>query len=253
MPKITHVAKAQKDQGTCAGCGVEIKAGDPYQWIKFRFGGRKVRCGTCKFKDSDLTQSEFLSKVYELNDRITGLSDLDNLDDLRSEVEDIAAEYEALADECYEKKDNMPEGLQQGEVGQLLEERSDGCREVADNLQGVDFDFSDEISREEALEQLDIDDVHTKELTEEVVKRLREGAKENAERDAKAFRPGFGPIAKDAMDEAAWYTELSESYVEEGLTPAEFEEKVVEIIDEKRQEKFQECLEEAQLYSYEGQ
>jgi hypothetical protein len=244
MPKINHVAKAQKDQGTCSGCGAEIKAGDPYKWIKFRFGGRKVRCGTCKFKDSDLTQSEFLSQVYDLNDRITGLSDLDNLDDLQAEVEDLVEGYEALADECYEKKENMPEGLQEGEVGQLLEERSDGCREVADNLQGIDFDFSDDIAREEALEQLDTDDVHLKDLTGEVVTRLREEAKENAERDKDQT---------DAMDEAAWYTELSESYVEEGLDPDEFEEKVVEIIDEKRQEKFQECLEEAQLYSYKGQ
>lgn len=243
MPRINHVAKAQKDQGACGGCGVEIKAGDPYKWIKFRFGGKKIRCGTCKFKDSDLTQSEFLSQVYDLNDRITALSDLDNLDDLQAEVEDIASEYEALADECYEKKENMPEGLQEGEVGQLLEERSDGCREVADNLQGIDFDFSDEIAREEALEQLDTDDVHLKDLTEEVVKRLREEAKENAERDKDQ---------PDAMDEAAWYEELRDSYVEEGLDEDEFEEKIVEAIDEKRQEKFQECLDEAQMYSYEG-
>jgi len=241
MPKINHVEKAQKDQGTCAGCGGEIKKGDPYKWIKFRFGGRKVRCASCKFKDSDLTQSEFLSQVYDLNDRIVGLSDLDNLDDLQSEVEDIASGYEALADECYEKKENMPEGLQQGSVGEMLEERSDGCREVADNLQGIDFDFSDDIAREEALETLDTDDVHTKELTEEVVKRLREEAREAAESHP------------DSVNEAAWYEELYESYVEEGLDPDEFEEKVVEIIDEKRLEKFQECLEEAQLYSYGGQ
>jgi hypothetical protein len=241
MPKINHVSKSQKDQGTCAGCGVEIKAGDPYKWIKFRFGGRKVRCETCKFKDSDLTQSEFLSQVYDLNDRITGLSDLDNLDDLQAEVEDIASEYETLADECAEKKENMPEGLQDGEVGQLLEERSDGCREVSDNLQGIDFDFSEEIAREEALEQLDTDDVHLKDLTEEVVKRLREEAREAVEGHP------------DSVNEEAFYTELSESYVEEGLDPDEFEEKVTEIMDEKRQEKFQEALDEAQLCTYEGQ
>jgi len=250
MPKINHVAKAQKDQGTCGKCGVEIRKGDPYRWLKIKFGGRKIRCthGDCDFKASDKTNSEFLSQVYDLNDRVSELTNITDLDELVSEIENLVEEYNSLADDCEEKLNNMPEGLQQGSTGEMLQERADGCRECADSLDGTDRDFDEDTWREEALETLDIDDVHLKELTEEVMTRLRAEAKENAERDKKDLQCP-DPVA----DEAWWYTELTESYVEQGLTPEEFEEKVVEAIDEKREEFRSNLASEAEMYSYEGQ
>ena len=58
MAKITQVAKAQKDQGKCRRCGVEIKAGEPYKWfanLVGRTSTRKVFCSKCQPRQSDMT------------------------------------------------------------------------------------------------------------------------------------------------------------------------------------------------------
>ncbi len=65
-------------------------------------------------------------------------------DTLKDSVEDIAQRLRDLADECTEKHDNMPEGLQQGDSGQLLEERADMCNSAADELDGIDFEDFEE-------------------------------------------------------------------------------------------------------------
>lgn len=236
MPRINTVKKAMKDQGSCNSCGKEIKKGDSYKWIKFRYGGRRVRCESCQFKSGDLTQSEFLSQVYTLNDRLSELTNEMSLEDIQSEVEDIISEFETLADECEEKRMNMPDSLQDSDVGCMLESRADSCREVTSNLEGIDFDFDESGARDEAIEELDDDEIHTKELTEEVKLRLREECKND----------GGG-------DDEEIFKDLCESYVEEGLSEEDFEEKIEEKIDEKRQEKVDEVIDEVTTYSYEGE
>lgn len=230
MPRINHVKKAMKDQGSCS-CGKEIKKGDSYKWIKFRFGGRRVRCESCQFKSSDLTQSEFLGQVYDLNDRIGNLTSDMSLEDIQSEVENIIEEFNNLADECDDKRSNMPDSLQDSEVGCMLESRGDSCRDVASNLEGIDFDFDEEGAREEAIDELDSEDVHTKELTDEVKDRLRDECKEDED----------------------FFKTICEKYVECGLSDEEFEEQVQEKVDEKRQEKVTEIVEEITGFSYEGE
>ena len=131
MPRVTRVAKAQKAQGSCSKCGKKIAKGDPYIWWKFRFGGKRVRCAECPPKPSDLTQSEYLSQVYDLEERI---GDINNDDPTAaiSELESIADDWDALADECDEKHSNMPDALQDGDTGQLLQDRAEACRTVAE-------------------------------------------------------------------------------------------------------------------------
>ena len=93
MPRVTRVAKAQKAQGSCSKCGKKIAKGDPYIWWKFRFGGKRVRCAECPPKPSDLTQSEYLSQVYDLEERI---GDINNDDPTAaiSELESIADDWD---------------------------------------------------------------------------------------------------------------------------------------------------------------
>ena len=64
--RITTVKKARKDQGTCSRCADPIRAGDSYRWIKFRMGGRRVRCmkPECAFRRSDMTTSDKLQMLY---------------------------------------------------------------------------------------------------------------------------------------------------------------------------------------------
>lgn len=44
MARLTRVAHARKEGLTCERCQVEIAKGDPYQWWKFRLGGKHIRC-----------------------------------------------------------------------------------------------------------------------------------------------------------------------------------------------------------------
>jgi hypothetical protein len=149
MPRVNIVNKARNDIGTCP-CGNVIKKGDPYKWIKFRYGGKRVKCGSCHFKSSELTQSEFLSQAYSLNEQIDEMDTDLEPSEIESELQNIAGEFRTLGEECEEKRSNMPDQLQDSETGSMLEERASTCEEVASNLEGVDCDFDEEAAREEA-------------------------------------------------------------------------------------------------------
>lgn len=43
MARVNVVKKAAKYQGKCEICGKEINAGDPYKWVKPRFGHKRIR------------------------------------------------------------------------------------------------------------------------------------------------------------------------------------------------------------------
>jgi hypothetical protein len=136
MPRVTFVKKARKDNPVC-------KAGESYYWWKFRYGGKHF--SLTPPKRSQLTQSDFLSRMYEVeDDMIGGLSSSGmSAEDLKGEVENICDELRQLAEECEEKRYNMPEGLQEGDVGLLLEERSYSCEDMCSELEGIDLEDYD--------------------------------------------------------------------------------------------------------------
>lgn len=143
MPRVNVVKKAQKDQGQCK-CGGEIKRGDGYRWWKFRYGGRRVRCMKpgCAPRPSDLTQSEFLGQLYDMEDALQAALDnfrngMSDPEDCAGVLNDLAQQLRDLGSECQDKFDNMPEGLQQGDTGQLLENRAQECEGKADELESA--------------------------------------------------------------------------------------------------------------------
>jgi len=134
MPRVNAVNKCRKSPGVCGKCGVKIDVGQPYKYWAFMVGGRggpkHIRCGKpeCAPKPADLTQSEFWSAVYSLQETAF---DGKTPEDLESQRDEVAGEQE-------DKLSNMPDGLQQGASGELLQERADACREAQSNLEGVD-------------------------------------------------------------------------------------------------------------------
>lgn len=131
MPRVTFVKAAQKDY-PAAG----IKKGQSYYWWKFRFGGKHMQLTQPDRRQ--LTQSDFQIAIYDFEDSLAGLVADESLD---SQIESIADDMDSLADEQEEKLSNMPNGLQEGEVGQMLQERSDALREWGDELRGIDTDL----------------------------------------------------------------------------------------------------------------
>ena len=153
MAKAHFVKKARRPVPEA-----NINVGGSYYWWAFMSGGRggAKRYSLTPPKQSQLTQSEFWSAVYSLQERPAP----SDLDDVECEIEDLRSELESIMDETQSKLDNMPEGLQQGDSGQLLQERIDACENAISELDSVDFSFDepdtegmDETETEEAISQ----------------------------------------------------------------------------------------------------
>lgn len=141
-----HFVKKARNDNPSAG----IKKGDSYYWWKFMQGGRGGPKHYSKTppKQSQLTQSEFLSQVYDLQDRIEALSvdtsSENGLADLQGEVQSIADDIRSLGEEQSDKVSNMPDSLQQGSIGEMLESRAESCEQWASDLEGVDLELEKE-------------------------------------------------------------------------------------------------------------
>ncbi len=122
---------------------------DHYKWTT-RPGGRGkgiIHRSATYPKPQQLTSSDFLIQVYDLQDRLDALAADENLE---SERDSIAEDIRALGEEQQEKLDNMPEGLQQGSTGEMLQERIDGCEAWADEIESVEIPEPPEEDDEDA-------------------------------------------------------------------------------------------------------
>lgn len=127
MPRVHFVKKARKNYG-------DIKKGESYYWWKFRYCA-KSRSKTAP-KPSQLTRSEFWGTIYDIQEELSGVEDRDQLDEIVSRIRE-------LADEQDEKKNNMPDSLQEGPIGELLTSREDSCNDWVDELDALDIEDED--------------------------------------------------------------------------------------------------------------
>ena len=123
MPRLQH-RKAAKDYPDAG-----ISKGDMYYYVKIKTGPRSSRTirSVARPKPSQLTSSPFKSGWYGMEESLPVTLDAENI----KAAADIIRELGQAAAESFE---NMPEGLQQGDTGQLLEARRDECEQVADQL-----------------------------------------------------------------------------------------------------------------------
>ncbi len=135
MPRV-HKRKARKDYPKFG-----IKRGDVHYVTSLKTGPKSsLMLRQLKpFSRSQLTTSNYLKQIYDLEDSMCQAIDLSN-------IEDYKETYESIRDECQESFDNLTEGLQQGPTGQLLEERISACDEAIAELESIesDYDSSDE-------------------------------------------------------------------------------------------------------------
>jgi len=136
MPKVFKV-KGRKDYPEFG-----IKKGDEHYTWSVMTGPRSSRTyrSLTPPKPSQLTGSPFLQEYYSIQEQIENLT-AESAEDLKSQIEEIIGNIENLRDETQGNLDNMPEGLQQGDTGQLLQERVDGLDGWISDLEGVDLDF----------------------------------------------------------------------------------------------------------------
>lgn len=126
MPRVVQ-RKARKDYPSSG-----IKKGDMYYYtsLKMQRGGLVKRSLT-PFKPSQLTNSPFKSGFLSIGE---GWEDGDRDGAAMREAAEAMRE---VGTECQDSFDNMPEGLQQGDTGQMLENRASECERIADELEGL--------------------------------------------------------------------------------------------------------------------
>lgn len=151
MPRVHFVQKARKDNPVC-------KAGESYYWWKFNYGPK--RYSKTPPKRSQLTRSDFLSQMYDIEDEVLGkATDCTSTDDLQGVIDDAISQLDDLSFEQDDKFQNMPESLQYGTTGELLEERSQGCQDMISELESIDLDNCDSDEDEDAWLQGKADEV----------------------------------------------------------------------------------------------
>lgn len=119
---------------------IVVKKGEKYYWWQFPYQSKQI--STTYPTRQQLTTSDFLKQVWDLEDRLGALHEhnFSSPEDLQSEVEDIKSDLETLRDECEEKKSNMPEGLQESGTGEMLQNRYDSVEEMVNEIDGIDLD-----------------------------------------------------------------------------------------------------------------
>lgn len=144
MPRVTRVAKCQKDYGKCGRCRTPLPKGSAIRWWKFFRGGRNVRCmeDACSPSRSDLTNSHHLSGLYAAVDGVE--LNLESPTAIAETCRDLA---ETLRDECAggyrESFDAMQDAFPNGCPTMEL------CEENAEQLEG----YADEV--EQAGDEID--------------------------------------------------------------------------------------------------
>lgn len=179
MPRVHHL-KARKDY---PDIGV-VKGEMYYKWsIKLQRGGLVRRSKTYP-RPSQLN----LGFSGQLGDIVQDIGAAQDVDDLRS----LAETLRELGSEQQEKYDNMPEGLQQGDTGQLLEERANNCETWADEIEQACDTYDSEVSDVDNMGWEDFD--LTEEAEEDEIEQARETKRGEAFEEAKSACENADPF-----------------------------------------------------------
>jgi len=153
---------------------VLIKKGESYYWWQFLHGGKNI--SKTQPRQSQLTQSEFMSCYYSMQEQIEDISviTITNAEELSEFIENIKSNAETLRDETQDKLDGIPDSLQSSPTGELMQERIDEMDEIISQFDDIDVEYDEDIDdiNTDVANDLDINtgvDGWEKELPEENV------------------------------------------------------------------------------------
>lgn len=148
--------KARKEY-VCSNssCKKVIKVGDEYyRFSQSRFHPLRILCLACRPTRSQMTGSEFLSTMFAIEDGDMSKVSIEAIqDDAQSIIEGIIGQLEELRDETEERRENMPESLQDAPTGEMLQGRVDSVEEMISELEDIETDIDEELSEEEKQER----------------------------------------------------------------------------------------------------
>lgn len=137
MPRVEERKRNRAGKPrSCGRCRAEILPGETYYLWKFRYGGERTNCYRHRPRQSELTQSimgEVYSAIESAQDQ---LPNVDNLDDLRTLIEEVSTEVTRIADQYREAAEPF-----QG--GGIAGERADELDSWGSELEAFDPDEPD--------------------------------------------------------------------------------------------------------------
>lgn len=152
-----------------------IKVGDVYYKWTLRPGGRgkgTMYRSLTPPTPAQLTNSDFMRSVYAFDDDISAAETPDDLEEVINGIRE-------LGDEQGEKLGNMPDSLQNGPTGELLQERADNCDQWASDLESARDAWAEAIeARETWLEWRGSGPAGVNEEDEEALDECPEGVDE---------------------------------------------------------------------------
>lgn len=210
---ITRIGKSRKAY-VCQKCNKDIPVGQPYLRGKRNFAKDIIRCTSCGLKLYELSSSDYIQTVGRIKEcwqEDYGTGD--------GSWESISEALEELRDELQERLDNIPESLQECNVGEQLQERIDGLEYAIDDLGQLDYSsfitsvIDDELD-EEDQEKLD---------------RIKEEHYGNSDYDTWVSEFIDAALKANPDETQKWasqYAELAETLQEN------IEERIIEAVDE---------------------
>ena len=135
MAKLNTVKQARKDQGKCSVCGKEIKAGDPYKWVKPQYRSKIIACPACRIKESRL-HSGRVAQLLEIGESLEDILAGD-IESIADGLRDTANDVKQIAEECQEACDNQREYFPDAEQAQENEDKATSLNEWADELESA--------------------------------------------------------------------------------------------------------------------
>lgn len=140
------LSKIDRNQPADENDEILINIGESY-WTWCFYGGQPIYSKT-KPRQSQLTNNSFKQELYAIQESVEDFSPEDP-DEVSEFVEELISNLEELRDTCQESFDNIPEQLQEGNSGQILQERIENLDDVISNLENIDTEFSSELDESE--------------------------------------------------------------------------------------------------------
>ena len=136
MARVFKVDKSRKEQ-TCGKCRQIIPVGSPYLYATPMHRAKMIRCTKCGLKSYETSGSEYVQTIGALGDNWRTEYGIDN-------IEGIIDTLTELMDNAQDSLDNMPEQLQYGPTGEMLQERIDGLESAISELEDIDVESAKE-------------------------------------------------------------------------------------------------------------
>ena len=152
MGKVQVITKSRKEY-RCKKCGKVIPAGSRYYKGEINFGPTIIRCTECGLEPWEVTTSDYQLRAGEIVYRWR-----ENYDTSEDGIASIISDLEELRDELQDRLDNMPEGLQEGDIGQLLQERIDALDSAISDMESIDIDTIQEDALSDYRSDLDFEE-----------------------------------------------------------------------------------------------